>query len=183
MGSAAERRKAAYDIRVQPKKFKIGDWVWLWYPRKYQGRSTKWQRSYVGPYLIVRVIEPVNYVLQRTARSKPIVVHCDKLKPCYGTVPQSWLSVDKNSEVDNVEPVNFESPLEKTTSASTTERDSGSTGDGRSDGDGNGNMPSGARLKAKTKTSSQDSTKLVSKEENLRRSARQRRLPPRFRDA
>ena len=60
---AAERRKATYDIRVKKMEFAVGDWVWYWYPRRYQRKSLKWQKNYIGPYMIVRVIEPGNYVL------------------------------------------------------------------------------------------------------------------------
>ena len=61
------------------------------YPRRYQSRSVKWQLSYIGPFLVVRLIEPVNCVLQRTAKSKPFVVHVDKLKKCFSATPTSWL--------------------------------------------------------------------------------------------
>jgi hypothetical protein len=88
---AAERRKVTYDMRVKETKFKVGDWVWYWYPRRYQGKSPKWQKNYVGPYLVVRVIEPVNYVIQKSPRAKPFVVHADKIKTCFGHTPQSWI--------------------------------------------------------------------------------------------
>jgi transposase InsO family protein len=89
---AADRRKASYDIRTRTADFLVGDWVWYWYPRRYQNRSPKWQRCYTGPYLIVRSIAPVNYVLQKSVRSKPFVVHADKIKKCYGSTPVSWLA-------------------------------------------------------------------------------------------
>ena len=41
--------------------------------------------------MIMRVIEPVNYVLRKTQRSKPFVVHTDKIKRCFGLTPASWL--------------------------------------------------------------------------------------------
>ena len=47
---------------------------------------------YIGPFLIVRVIPPCNFVLQKNARSKPIVTHTDKLKKCWGPTPKSWLT-------------------------------------------------------------------------------------------
>jgi len=78
---------------VKKTEFTLGDWVWYWYPRRYQKKSPKWQKSYTGPYLIVRVIEPVNYVLQKTSRSKPFVVHADKVKKCHGITPDVWLAV------------------------------------------------------------------------------------------
>jgi len=92
--ASAERRKKAYDVRVREQQFNVGDWVFYHYPRRYQSRSAKWQKAYIGPYLVVRIIEPVNCVLQKTAKSKPFVVHVDKLKKCYGETPTSWVSSD-----------------------------------------------------------------------------------------
>ena len=88
---AAERRKRSYDIRVKKVTFNRGDWVWYYYPRRYSRKSPKWQKMYSGPYLIVRTIPPVNYVLQKTPRSVPFVVHADKLKKCLSVMPTSWL--------------------------------------------------------------------------------------------
>jgi len=79
---AAERRKASYDIRLKEQTFNEGNWVWYWYPRRYLRKSPKWQKCYTGPYRIVCVIPPVNFV-----------VHTDKLKNCYGETPVIWLNV------------------------------------------------------------------------------------------
>jgi len=95
--TSAERQKQSYDTQVRHAPFELNQWVWYHYPRKYQGRSTKWQKNYIGPYLIVRCIPPVNYVLQKTRHSKPFVVHTDKIKRCYGEAPASWLSSDNTS--------------------------------------------------------------------------------------
>jgi len=89
--AAAQRRKRAYDVRVKPEELTVGDWVWYHYPRRYSGRSPKWQKNYTGPYLVVREIPPVNYVLQRSPRSKTFVVHKDKLKKCHSPPCVSWL--------------------------------------------------------------------------------------------
>jgi len=56
---------------------------------------------YIGPFLVTRVIEPVNYVIQRSAKTKPIVVHVDKLKKCYGDTPNSWLNIHTIAEEVN----------------------------------------------------------------------------------
>ena len=90
--ASAERRKKSYNIRVKAEQFQVGDWVYYHYPRRYQKKSPKWQKSYIGPYLATRMIAPVNYVLQRSAKSKPFVVHADKLKRCYGETPKCSLS-------------------------------------------------------------------------------------------
>ena len=40
-----------YDVRVRPEEFGVGNRVWYRYPRRYIGRSPKWQKSYrpTGP--------------------------------------------------------------------------------------------------------------------------------------
>jgi len=87
----AERRKKYYDASVKTQTFRVGDWVYYHYPRRFRSRSLKWQKAYTGPFLIVRMIEPSNCVLQRSAKSKGFVTHIDKLKKCFGETPVSWL--------------------------------------------------------------------------------------------
>jgi len=93
--ASAERREKEYDVRVTPEQFKVGDWVYYHYPRRYQSRSAKWQKSYIGPYLMVRMIEPVNCVLQKSVNTRPFVVQVDKLKICHGETPVSWIACDR----------------------------------------------------------------------------------------
>ena len=90
----AERRKATYDHHVKRRQFSPNTWVWYYNPRRYVGRSPKWQSYYTGPYLITKLIPPVNCVQQHTRTSKPFVVHCNKLKVVHGVTPQSWLTSD-----------------------------------------------------------------------------------------
>jgi len=90
--ASAERRKRNYDIKTRPEEFSVGDWVYYRYPRRYLSKSLKRQKAYLAyPYLVIRKIEPVNYVLQKSVKSKPFVVHVDKLKKCLGDTPVSWL--------------------------------------------------------------------------------------------
>ena len=103
LGTAAERRKATYDMHVKEHGFKEGDWVWYWYPCKYSSRSLKWKRSYTGPYLVIRKIEPVNFVLQRSPKSKPFVVYVNKIKKCFGELPVSWVKPEHGLARDTVQ--------------------------------------------------------------------------------
>ena len=41
--------------------------------------------------IVTRAIPPCDFVIQRTRKGKPFVVHGDKLKPYYGETPASWL--------------------------------------------------------------------------------------------
>jgi len=77
---AAERRKHEYDLRVRPISFKEGDKIWYFSPRRYKGRSPKWQKLYQGPIVIIRQCGPVNYLVQASKKQKPFVAHVDKLK-------------------------------------------------------------------------------------------------------
>ena len=95
----AERRKKAYDLRVRPNKFSQGDWVYYYYPRLRSGRKTKWARFYTGPYLIVQVLSPVLYRIQKSAKSALMVVHVDKLKSYYGKPPKNWLSEEERNPI------------------------------------------------------------------------------------
>lgn len=60
--------------------------------------------------MVIRLIEPVNCVLQRTAKSKPFVVHFDKLKKCYGQTPESWLQKDGSGSQDHKDSIAVECP-------------------------------------------------------------------------
>ena len=90
LGKAAEIRKKRYDMKVRPSQFAIGTFVWYYTPRKYVGKSAKWQKFYTGPFLVIDVLPPVNYVLQKTKRSKSFVAHVDKLKICHDDTLVSW---------------------------------------------------------------------------------------------
>jgi hypothetical protein len=94
LGYAASRSKRLYDMRVRPSQYRVGQWVYYYCPRKYTGRSPKWQRLYTGPFLIVREMGPVNMQLQASPRAHPFVSHIDKLKPCLASTPKSWVTAD-----------------------------------------------------------------------------------------
>ena len=65
-------------------------WVWYYYPRRYARKLPKWQKTYIGPYLITKVLPPSNAVLQKTKKSRAFVVLFDKLKLCMGPTPDDW---------------------------------------------------------------------------------------------
>jgi len=91
LGRAAERMKQRYDLRVRPQKFQQGEWVLYYNPRKIQGRQQKWQRKYT-PYLVVKELLPVNYLIQKSKKSRPIIAHVDKLRKWdTDELPRSWL--------------------------------------------------------------------------------------------
>ena len=80
LGQAAERSKDRYDMRVKPARFQVGEWVYLYCPRRRLGKSAKWTRFYSGPFMVTKVLGAVNYLIQKGPRTKAQVVHVDKLK-------------------------------------------------------------------------------------------------------
>ena len=92
MGEQAQRRKKGYDMRVRPASFTVGSWVWYYSPRRYVVRSPKCQRNYSGQFLVIAVLCLVDVVIQRSARARPLVVHIDKVKPFLGEPPPSWVA-------------------------------------------------------------------------------------------
>ena len=95
---SAERAKHYYDLRVKPNRYKVGQWVYYYWPRRFPRRSPKWQRMYTGLFLVTQVMGPVNVKLQASKRSQPFIVHIDKLKLCLAPCPESWLVEQETSE-------------------------------------------------------------------------------------
>ena len=82
----AQWRKDYFDRRVKiSHQYNIGDKVWRFCPRRYTGRTPKWQRCFDGPFLIKKVVSDYVYVIQKSPNSRKIVAHADHLKP-YGNV-------------------------------------------------------------------------------------------------
>ena len=105
--TSVDRNKHYYDMRVKPNEFDVGQFVLYYYPRKYVGRSPKWQKFFVGPFLILKVLGPNSYLIQRSQRAVPIVTHVDKLKAYLGPPLVAWLpkpalsAGDENSNNNN----------------------------------------------------------------------------------
>ena len=80
LGKTAERNKHYYDLRVKPAAYKVGDLVYYFNPRRYRGLQEKWQRKFTGPFRVLKVLGPVNILIQRSPRARPFAVHIDKVK-------------------------------------------------------------------------------------------------------
>ena len=57
-GTAPDRRKQEYDLKVKPRSLQVGEKVWYLYARCYTAKSPKWQKHYIGPYEVVRALPP-----------------------------------------------------------------------------------------------------------------------------
>jgi hypothetical protein len=79
---AAERQKRIHDRLVKGSPYQPGDMVWLFNPLRKVGKSPKLQCYWEGPFKVLRRMGNVLYQIQRSAKTKPKVVHFDRLKKC-----------------------------------------------------------------------------------------------------
>ena len=100
---AAERNKRYYDVRVGPKQYQVGEWVYCFNPRKFARRQDTCERKYNGPFLVVGTPSAVNVQLQRRKTTKPFTVHIDKVKPYLVDMPKSWLTEEPKTEANESE--------------------------------------------------------------------------------
>ncbi|GBN01476.1 hypothetical protein AVEN_209205-1, partial [Araneus ventricosus] len=86
---ASERMKTRYDSRATDHHFKEGDLVWMYNPKRRRGLSPKLQQNWEGPYTVVKKLNDVVYRVQRSANTKPKVIHINRLAPYRATAHSS----------------------------------------------------------------------------------------------
>ena len=99
---ATESQKKSYDHRSTNQRYKVGDDVWLHCPARTKGRSPKLQRPWEGPYTVTKKISDVTFRIQKSARSKPKVVHYNRLKLYEGRNPSVWFR-EKDAPVETTQ--------------------------------------------------------------------------------
>ena len=88
--AAGRAMKTRYDARARGATFNPGDKVWLYNPRRKKGLSPKLQSPWEGPYDVSEVLSDVTYRIRRGSRSRPRVVHVDRLWAYHGAGEYSW---------------------------------------------------------------------------------------------
>ena len=98
------RQKKQYDRRASRNEWEVGKAVWLFNPTKKVGLSPKlmsfWEDE---PYVIVERISDVVVKIQRNQRSKPRIMHVDRLKLVEGPVDTTWHSRQGQEKEDGEE--------------------------------------------------------------------------------
>ena len=98
MEMQSDRMKEYYDSHSKEgHKLGNGDAVWLYNPRRKKGISPKLQRSWEGPYVIIKKINDLVYRIQLGPRTKPKVVHRNRLWLYTGEEVPTWIGVDQQS--------------------------------------------------------------------------------------
>ena len=95
----SDRQKKNYDHRpVNQFQYQRGDPVWLYSPQRKKGICPKLMRCFDGPYLVIKRISDLVYRIQKGPKSKPKVVHHDRLKAYRGSNPPNWLTENDGSQ-------------------------------------------------------------------------------------
>ena len=93
-----DRAKRRYDQRVKAVHFTLNSYVWFFCPRLKAGRGRKFRKLTDGPFRIVRILNEVNYVIQKVPGGRQQVVHVDRLLRYEGEPPIVWLRYDENNK-------------------------------------------------------------------------------------
>ena len=76
------RAKQRYDARVKLLKFKIGDLVWYFCPRRRPCLSPQWQLLATSPWRVIKTVNLVNVVIQKVNGQKnwwPTWIGCEDI--------------------------------------------------------------------------------------------------------
>ncbi|KAJ8948861.1 hypothetical protein NQ318_013514 [Aromia moschata] len=90
----SDKMKQRLDTTSTETAFKPGDAVWLYAPKRTKGKSPKLQSNWKGPYTIIKKINDLVYRIQLSPRSKPKVVHLERLAKYTGHNPPDWFVVE-----------------------------------------------------------------------------------------
>ena len=70
-----------YNKKTHPKSFEPSDRVRVYYPRRYKGKTPKWQNFFATEAVVTKKINDATYIVSAKGWKCPRLVHVDKLKP------------------------------------------------------------------------------------------------------
>jgi len=79
-GRQMQQMKKYYDASVKPKQFVENEEVLLFDSCQKRGQFTKWSVTWKGPFVVKKRLNDCNYILQKSAKSRPFVVHVDRMR-------------------------------------------------------------------------------------------------------
>ena len=89
--SHTERQIERTDPKINLHRYKTGDLVWC-IQAPVAGLAPKLQRTYQGPYLVIKRFNDNDYLIQKNKQGKLVVLNHDHLKPYEGEKQLKWAS-------------------------------------------------------------------------------------------
>ena len=88
--STAQRWKQDCDFKVHLKRYQTGDFVCILSEKTQLNLTPKLRRPYEGPYLVLKKINDLIYLIKFYQEGKRQIVQHNRLKPYEGTVKLKW---------------------------------------------------------------------------------------------
>ena len=98
--------KGRYNVATEGSPLQKGDPVWLFNPQRKKGLSPKLTRSWQGPYLVTKKINDLVYRVQLGPKTKPKVVHRNRLWTYRGSFPPTWLKKNPTPSSEDLDSEN-----------------------------------------------------------------------------
>ena len=117
-----DRAKRRYDQRVHAVHFLLNSYVWFFCPRLTAGRGRKFKKLTDGPFRIVRILNDVNYFIQKVPGGRLQICHVDRLIRYEGEPPAVWVRFDKENSQSKGSELLREVPVETPSGASKERR-------------------------------------------------------------
>ena len=86
----AEHRKRDYDAKLNFVVYRPAELVWLLFDRTQLAIAPKLRCPYEGPFLVLKWVNDLDYVIQLDAKGTRRLVHSNRLKPYQGQVILKW---------------------------------------------------------------------------------------------
>ena len=80
---AAENASRWYNRRVKPRQFVPGDAVGIFYPRRFVGRTPKWQNFFKTEGRVLQRLNDATYLVEARSWKGPKIVHAEKSNRFY----------------------------------------------------------------------------------------------------
>ena len=90
---SSDGMKYHFDKKKHFNEYSVGDAVWFHNPIRKKSVTLKLQRAWKGPYVVTGKFSDVVYKIQESPKSKPKVVHHDRLKPYCGENTPTWFKM------------------------------------------------------------------------------------------
>lgn len=101
-GNAMKRQKLIHDRRTSYEQFEKGDKVYVYFPVKKIGTSSKFTSFWRGPYLILGKLSDVLYKVDCGRNRSEQVIHCDRIRKCKSQVLPNEPDIYTNEDVSNI---------------------------------------------------------------------------------
>lgn len=100
MTKASDIQKKQYDHKIYQHIYNPGDLVWYYSPQCKPSISPKLARPWLGPFTVIKRLNDLVYRIKLNAKSKPKVVHHDRLKPYTGSHTSWYKPVPEKEEIE-----------------------------------------------------------------------------------